>query len=408
MKTFVCKTILVAACACCMTAVSAQKLEESIKYRRSSIYTILVNHTEQKFATEIRNSFMMMPVPDKYEDHNLSVRCLDIETKLDGAKSEKENPLITEFLNNNYVASRLVAKWYNRDMFTGEGNTNLIVERGAIGMTEEEKAIYSRTTRRIDGNYDKVGEELIGNTFVLVNDIRYVDKENTGKGWGMGLRLFGSILGAATGNRDLTNMGNSLGNMMETLKGFSVRVNTFLYQLEWNEDIQHLAEATFDEGNPEAFEGIRSKFHLKYVGKVESKGSTTSFMGVNLDEPINMVNKACQRALDDNVADLQHQFIAFRTKSPLISNKPLRAYVGLKEGVSADSRFEVLEEVEDEKGRISYHRVGVIKPKPNMIWDNRYMAIEENAPNAELGFTTFERVSGKIVGEGLLIREMDR
>lgn len=408
MKTFVYKTILLAACACCTLTMTAQKIEESIKYRRSSIYSVLINHTEQKFATEIRKSFLLMPVPDKYEDHNLSIRCLDMDSKLAGAKSEKENPAVTAFLNDNNVASRLVAKWYNRDMFTGLGNLELIQERGMISITEEQKALYANTVKGVDRSYDMVGEELIGNTFVLVNDIRYVDKEKTGKSWGMALKIFGAVAGAATGDRSLTNLGNSVGNMMETLKGFTVRVNTFLYQLEWNEDLKNEVEATFDTGNPNDFDNIRTKLKLKYVGKVESKGSNTSFMGVNLDEPINMVKKACQRALDDNVADLQHQFVAFRTKSPLISVTPLKAYVGLKEGVSADSKFEVLEEIEDENGKISYKRVGVIKPKANMIWDNRYMAVEENAPNSGLGFTTFEKVSGKIEGEGLLIREMDK
>jgi len=50
--------------------------------------------------------------------------------------------------------------------------------------------------------------------------------------------------------------------------------------------------------------------------------------------------------------------------------------------------------------------VGVIRPVKDKIWDNRYMAAEEKAENATLGFTTFEKVSGGSFYPGMLIREM--
>ena len=37
----------------------------STKYTRSSIYSILVNHTEQKYAKEIRSQFLNIPTPDQ-------------------------------------------------------------------------------------------------------------------------------------------------------------------------------------------------------------------------------------------------------------------------------------------------------------------------------------------------------
>lgn len=78
----------------------------------------------------------------------------------------------------------------------------------------------------------------------------------------------------------------------------------------------------------------------------------------------------------------------------------------MKEGVSPTSKFEVLETVEMEDGSRKYNRVGIIEPVPNMIWDNRYMAEEEGAVGATLGFTTFKVVSGKNFAKGMLIKEM--
>ena len=149
--------------------------------------------------------------------------------------------------------------------------------------------------------------------------------------------------------------------------------------------------STPDIVKKEEFEDGRGKYRLKYVGKVESSGSTTSFMGIKLDEPVEMVRKACQRALDENVASLQHEFEEFSTKSPLVSAQPITAYVGMKEGVTKDSKFEVLEIIEKDGGAREYKRVGVIKPVDGLIWDNRYMSEEEGAASATLGCTTFKK-----------------
>ena len=80
-------------------------------------------------------------------------------------------------------------------------------------------------------------------------------------------------------------------------------------------------------------------FKLKYVGSQHSDGSNTSFLGINLDEPQQMVRKACQRAIDENIASLQKNFDQFKVNTPLISVSPLKAYIGLKEGVTEKSRF---------------------------------------------------------------------
>jgi hypothetical protein len=92
----------------------------------------------------------------------------------------------------------------------------------------------------------------------------------------------------------------------------------------------------------------------------------------------------------------------------LISTEPLTAYIGLKEGVSEDTKFEVLESIQKTDGSIEYKRVGIIQPIKNLIWDNRYMAAEENANNATLGYTTFKKVSGDDFYQGMLIREMNK
>lgn len=78
----------------------------------------------------------------------------------------------------------------------------------------------------------------------------------------------------------------------------------------------------------------------------------------------------------------------------------------MKEGITSDSKFEVLErQLKD--GKTIYKRVGVIKPIGNMIWDNRFMAVEEGTYGANLGCTTFKKVSGGDFYPGMLIRQID-
>ena len=390
-------------------AISVQAQETDANYRRSSIYSVLVNHTDQQFASEIKEAFLQIPVPDKFNDHNLSVKVLNLDKKLSGASSEKENPLITEFLNNNKVASRLVGRWFNRDFFTGQCNMELVKERGLYNATEFDKQLASRSARGMAMLQD-AGEDLIGNTFVLVNDIRYVDKNKGAKTASSILKVFGSIAAAYTGT-NIDDLTDNIGDMVETIKGFKVKINTFLYKLEWSDDIatqfyQDQYGAVPDPTKKANFDAARGNYKLKYVGKVESSGGTTSFLGINEDQPVVMVRKACQRAIDENVDDLQRNYEEFRTKSPLVSVEPITAFVGMKEGVTAKSKFEVLEVVELENGKHKYNRVGVIQPIENLIWDNRFMAVEEGAQGATLGFTTFRKVSGKDFSKGMLIREM--
>ncbi len=387
------------------TVFAQRKTIEEIEYRRSSLYSILINHEEQKFAEEISEVFVDIPISDKYNDHDLSVKIISVDKKL------KQDEKGEDFLRENQIASRLVARWFNRDILTGKCDLNLISERGLYNASEFDKEIAAQTARGQQLLID-AGEELIGNTFVLVNDIRYIDKEKQGQAAALAMRILGAVAAVATGDDSLMDIGEGLGQMMETLKGFKVKVTTHLYRLAWNEELSNdffanmYAASESEEDKKITFEQNRDKFKLEYVGKQLSSGSDVSFMGVNLSEPTIMVRKACQRAIDENIANLQKNFESFKIKMPLSSTAPLQCPIGKKEGVDENSKFEVLESVIDEKGKTSYRRVAIIKPLKGMIWDNRYMAEEENAQGATLGKTTFQKVSGGEILPGMLIREI--
>ncbi|MBP7358706.1 MAG: hypothetical protein KA955_05130 [Prevotella sp.] len=387
---------------CVNISVSSQ--DASAKYRRSSIYSIMIKHNKQQFADSISKVFAVMPVPDKYNDHDLSVKILSIdESKMDN------NVKVTNFLEKNMVASRLVAKWFDRDLLNSKCDLNLVKTRGLYNASEFDKALAGKSARG-KAMLEDAGEELIGNTFIIANDIRYIDKNKGAKVVGGLFRIIGSAMDAYSGSNSYTSLGNSLGDIADTFKGFTVKIHTYLYQLVWDNEsankfyTQYYSDVS-DKSKMEAFDRNRSSYKLKYIGEQLSSGSTTSFMGIKEDEPLVMVRKACQRALDENIANLQKNFEQFKVKVPLDEVSPIKAAIGRKEGITADSKFEVLESSVNE-GKTVYKRVGIIAPIPTLIWDNRYMATEEQAYGATLGATTFKKISGGNLYPGLLIREI--
>lgn len=381
-----------------------ETVQQDMKYRRSSIYSILVSHSEQNFCDEIKEQFLAIPVPDKYNDHGLSINAVVVDCK--GKYTEG----ITDFINRNHIASRLVGKWFNRNILTGECDMELVKERGLYNASEFDKELAKRSKRGIAMLQD-AGEDLIGNTYLLVNEVRYIDKNARAKTWGLALTVLGGVAGMATGNSDYVKLGQNYGDIIATLKGFSVKIHTRLYQLLWNEEVANQFYTLYYSGKADeqkrlAFEKNRGTFQMKYIGEVESSGAKTSFLGIKEEEPLVMIRKACQRAIDENVADLQKKYEQFKIKAPILNVEPaITVQIGLKEGVGKSSRFEVLEAREVE-GKIEYKRMGIIKPVADKIWDNRYMAAEEGAYGADLKATTFVKVSGGDFYPGMLVREI--
>lgn len=398
--------ILTIALFCINTTIYAEAPTEN-RYRRSSLCSILLKHNEDKFANEIEEQFMNIPIPAQYNDHNLSVRVISVERK------GKYLNDITSFINKNNIGSRLVAKWFDRNILTGECSMDLIKSRGLYDASELDKELAARSPRGI-AMLEDAGEDLIGNTYLLVNEITYIDKNKRAKLWGAIGSSILMVAAVATGvySTDLGNTIMDLNDIVASLKGFSVKIRTRLYRLVWDESTSinfYTNHFTYTANTAirDKFNQERSAYKLEYVGEIESKGSTTSFLGINEENPYMMIRKACQRAIDENIADLQKEHEPFRIKSPIVTVDPtITVQIGLKEGITKNSKFEVLE-AQEKDGRTVYKRVGTIKPVASKIWDNRFMATEEGAYGADFGATTFTVESGKNFYPGLLVRQIE-
>lgn len=378
-----------------------------LRSRRSSICSMLVKHREQEYADNIEHQFEQIPVSERYNDHNLSVRVINVDSK------NIDKNAIDGFIENNKIASRLVARWFDRNILTGACTLDTIKSRGLYDASVLDMELAANSQRG-KAMLEDAGEDLIGNTWLLVNDVNYIDKNKRAKLWAaIGGAVMGVLTAVGGGSaRDVDIMTNGTAAIIESIKGFAVRIRTRLYRLQWDSDLANEFYATCysvadDKIRKEAFEAMRPKFKMEYVGEVVSKGGRTSFLGVNEERPEIMIRKACARAIDENIADLAHKFEPFRIKIPITSVSPeITAPIGRKEGVEISSKFEVLEVV-DNKGKIEYKRVGTVKPVAGKIWDNRYMADAEGSKESSLNHTYFIRTSGNNFYPGMLLREID-
>jgi hypothetical protein len=378
---------------------------QSAVYRRSSMYTLMLDDAGLVKADTIKRSFEVSPIPDKFNDHNLAIRTFvpnDYPISPEERLSKNQNlgrtigkslinhvsgglvdttdaadlPLkIEKFFNANRVANGLVAKWFNRDE-NGNFNMDLVAERGQYDASEMQAGVAKATVRGKSILAD-AGEELIGNTFVVVSRFNYIDKAEVMQAAKRGLSLIEKYGG------QYAQIGAQIGGLVADVasKGYVIQSTSYLYKLVWNDTIAaDFYENLWNDADFHAPERIQTFdttdiFKLQFIGydKAWADVQSTIFTTKSEDD---LIRIATIKAIDAVIAKLQKEHDVFKTKTPLYTVDPLTAKIGLKEGLEKGDRFEVLEQTIDKDGRTKYVRKGVIRVE-SPVWDNRYMAGEE-------------------------------
>lgn len=411
---------------CAMLVVPVAKAQHIEEYNRSSLYTITLLHSEDRMYNEIFLTALDMPVPDRYNDNSLSLRVVgapNAKGKMNYSP-EKMSAEIAKFLNENHIGRRMVARWFDRDKNTGAFSTATLEQRGHYNLSALD---LQRAQWTIDGRMyiEDADVELIPQTFVIVNDITYIDKEKNAQIASSILSALGSAAGSiGNGLSNSVAGAGSIGSLAELtlnagadisdlIAGFTVDIRSYLFQLEWNEEIankfylDYFYTDTIDLVKKAAFEADETSFRMKYLGTYNARSAKTSPRG--LYEPAQVFRKVLTRATDKNIVELQKQYPVFKVTTVITGindqNEAMLS-IGLKEGVNPKSKYEVLQR-ELKNGKLKYTRVATLTPVAGKIWDNRYMAAEEEAENAQLGFTTFRINSANAdLLPGMLVREM--
>ena len=387
---------------------SAESESTGIKYRRSSLYTLMVNNTSRERSGVIKDAFVKSPLPANFNDHNLTVATVDVSSNSNATNLVNN---LYSYFQTNKIAKDLVAKWFNRNE-KGCFNMDLIKERGEYNASNLDLNMAKSSARGLALLGD-AGEELIANTYVVINDFRFTNKEEVANKAKVGLGLLSAVSSLA-GGPDLS-AATTIASAGVTIagKGYTVRNTSYLFQLVWNPEIAAtfykdywMDESDYNESKKQAFDDS-NLFTLKYVGTESGLADLQSSIFTNKTED-ELIYKATTKAVDNGIAKLQRKFEQFRIKTPIYSVNPVTAKIGLKEGLQAGDRFEVLEQVMDENGKLSYKKKGIITVDGRNIWDNTN-TIEEltEAGKSTSGnqFTTFKG-SGEFF-PGMLIRQIN-
>ena len=429
------KLPIIALVACIVLSVQAQ---EQLSYRRNSLAMVLVYHPEDEFGPEIYKAFDSLPIPDKYDDHTIDgARVIDNSTiwgvqrrdsgyykatyghALSSSELQKNAKFTEDLLNENGIAKKMVAKWFGFNGTSVEDatfNTELLQTRGQYNATDVDVALALQTTRGLASLSD-AGEELLGQTFVLVNDITYVTAEQEAEAAKVALGVIGGIFDAFAGGNSGRQMANAAGAIADSFTGFKVKTHSYLYQLEWNDSVAAIFYQFHYTGTPnpekvQAFLDDNTTYRLKYVAHEYEFDKKSVLKGKY--SRTELVRTICARSMDKNIVALAKQYEDFKVKTPvysILTNQKGKiegyaAKIGMKEGIKDGSKFQVVQRIQDpETGKTKYKYVATVKAKKGKVWDNRYNAVLEQADGATLPYTTFTKTSGGEILPGMLLIE---
>ena len=422
----------------CVCAVIAAQAQSNLEYRRNSLATMLVYHPEDEFGGEIYKAFDSLPIPDKYDDHTIAgMRIINNRSiwglqrrdsgyfkatyghQLTAQELQKNAQYTEDLLNQKQMAKYMVAKWFGLTGSTVEEatfNTKLIQSRGQYNANDVDVALALQTTRGLASLSD-AGEELLHNTFVLVNDITYITAEQEAAAAKAAMSVIGGILDGLTGGHGGRDLANAAGKIADSFTGFKVKTHSYLYQLEWNDSIAAIFYTYHYTGKPDpekirAFLNDETTYRLKYVAHEYEFDKKSVLKGKY--ERTELVRTICARSMDKNIVALAKQYEDFKVKTPVYSvltnkngkTEGYAAKIGMKEGISENSKFQVVQRLQDpETGKTKYKYVATVKPKKGLIWDNRYNAVLEEADGATLPYTTFVKTAGGEILPGMLLIE---
>ena len=429
------QTLLTLFCACAIFSAQAQS---NMDYRRNSLATVLVYHPEDEFGNEIYKAFDSLPVPDKYDDHTIIGSRIINNAKIGGVQRRdsgyfkatyghqltaaelQANARHTErLLNEAQIGKKMIAKWFGFEGNTVSDatfNTRLVQERGQYNANDIDVELALQTTRGLYTLSD-AGEELLGNTYVLVNDITYITAEQEAAAAKIAMGVLGGILDGLTGGSAGRDLAQTAGKIADSFTGFKVKTHSYLYRLEWNDSIAAIFYQFYytdkpDSAKVQAFLDDKTTFRVKYVAHEYEFDKKSVLKGQY--SRTELVRTICARSMDKNIVSLGKQYEDFKVKTPVydvLDNgrgkiEGYAAKIGMKEGISESSKFQVVQCIQNpETGKTTYKYVATVKPKKGAIWDNRYNAVLEQADGSTLPYTTFVKTSGGEILPGMLLIE---
>lgn len=350
---------------------SALKTENSFEkvprhYDRTSLTVLFLDFSEPNFD-EVRNVIQKIKFSEKYDYNNLSSPFIKPSFRRQSFSSDLQILLFHEF-NKLKLGNQILAKWYDRKP-DGTMSLGLIHQRGRFTSTDQHYSI-AQSLKRGNSALEDYGERLINLSYILVIDMQNVRRNPN-----------------STSTTNLGWQADAVGYIYRINYDENARKTFYDSWIQLNDDkkIREEKNKIFDSNFiPITFV---DKFVIEQVE--DRKGFNES---ANLQTLVEIAYRELIHKAEVMIGD-------FKVKTPLYSTNPLRAKIGLKEGLKADDRFFVYEHTLDVlNGITDVKRVGVTRSTGN-ISDNRHEA------KGGMESTKFYQISGSRLKSGMILQQ---
>ncbi len=343
-------------------------------YYRNSLTVLFVDNTGANNWTAVSGKIPEMRFSDKFDNHNLETLFLRRGLRVD---SERTSEIVETFRNElirEDIARRAIAKWYNRQK-DGSMDMELVHHRGRFAATDADFVVASSTTRG-DAALQDLGNQLVNKSFVLILDLRNIVSMET--------------------------------NRNDELRGWKADVRGYLYRIDFNEDVRQAFYETwiYEDDSPQEKERKKRAYMdldipLNYVANVSANLSSTQTRRFGTKSQEKLLVEMIDNSLEEVIYKLEREVDEFMVVTPLYGRRPLRAKIGLKEGLRTDTRFFVFEHVYNQRtNSVRTVRRGVIRAgAQSEIHDNRHEAY------GDMGTSTFYQVAGRRLREGYTLMQ---
>ena len=367
-------------------SIFAQDVEQTKKipttYDRSSLATFFIDFGSGNYYEKMKEKIDSIVFSDKYDNNNYGEKFIPAPySRTDGPKAVTE--AVLSELTNRKVGKQIIAKWYNRQP-DGNMSLDLIRSRGRFSATDADY-IKAQTTKRGNAALEDFGNRLVNLSYVLLIDIT---KVQTMEEAGMG----------------------------DLLRGFQANVTGYLYKINFDETTKYAFYDTwiYDDDTEEVKAEKMKKFEeleipISFITQKSTVVSASQpksdgaklFMKSKSDD--DLLEELAQKCYDETIFQIEREVEDFKVKTPIYETRPIRAKIGLKEGLKTDYRFFVYEFVYNEKiGKPEPKQRGVIRAKSkSKIVDNRKVA------TGDMGTSEFYQVAGRKLEPGFTLQQQN-
>jgi FtsZ-binding cell division protein ZapB len=364
--------------------VFSQEIKEKVPstYDRSSLTVLYIDFASGNHWSTVVPKIDSIVFSDKFDNNNIDSRLLKASFDRSSAAFNMKEAILKDLKNAN-VARNIIAKWYNRKA-DGSMNMELVHKRGRFNATDGD-FLKANTSKRGNAALEDYGNRLVNLSFVLVvdiSDIKTMAEANVKgqKGW----------------KANATGYLYRVGFSEETRNAF---YDTWIYDDD-SEAVKQQKRKSFDALEIPIVPVTQKSLLLTSSQSESDKGYGLLVKPKTVDQ---LMQEMVQKSYDETIYLLEMEVEEFKVKTSLYATRPLRAKIGLKEGLKTDNRFFAYEYVYNSKTNAGEpKRRGVVRAESkSKIIDNRQEA------SGDMGTSRFYQVAGKKLEAGYTLQQQN-